>query len=290
MDKGVVLMIIGVDIGGSNIRAAQVTSNGKIKKMVTLLTEPEKSKKHTINNILSAIELVFNKSVTGIGIGIAGHIDKGIIYESPNIPKFKKVNLAKIVRDKFKRRVEIDNDANCFAMAEAKFGQGKGKRIVVGNIHGTGFGCGIIVDGKVLGGRDNNAGEFGMIYVGDGPRGVLEDFCSGRFIKARAKKYKLSKIKPAEVQELAMKGNKKAKTVYEEYAENIAYACSIITCAVNPDIIVLGGGTAKAFNVFGKHIRKYYKSYSFYKETSDTTIVASKLKEPGLLGAAGLVK
>ncbi len=283
-------MIIGVDIGGSNIRAAQVSSTGKIKKMVTILTEPEKSKKHTINNILNAIDAVFVKSVTGIGIGSAGHINNGIIYKSPNIPKFKNVNLKKIVRDKFKVRVEFDNDANCFAMAEAKFGQGKGKRVVVGNIHGTGFGCGIVIDGKPYGGRDNNAGEFGMIYVGDGPRGVLEDFCSGRFIKTQAKKYKLKKVKSAEVQELAMKGNKKAKKVYEEYAENIAYACSIITATFNPDIIVLGGGTAKAYNVFGKYIKKYFKDYIVYKETLNTRIVASKLKEPGVLGAAGLVK
>ena len=283
-------MIIGVDIGGSNIRAAQVTSNGKIKKMVTLPTEPEKSRQHTINNILSAIEQVFNSKVTGIGMGSAGNIKDGIIYNPPNIPKFKKVNLKKIVRDKFKVRVEFDNDANCFAMAEAHFGQGKGKRVVVGNIHGTGFGCGIVIDGKPYGGRDNNAGEFGMIYVGDGPRGILEDFCSGSFIKRQAKKYKLSKTKPQEVEKLALKGNKKAQKAYEEYAENIAYACSIITCAFNPDIIVLGGGTAQAYKVFGKHIRKYFKSYIVYKETADTTIVASKLKEPGILGAAGLVK
>jgi len=283
-------MIIGVDIGGSNIRAALVTSKGKIKKISRLPTEAEKSKKHTINNILSAIGQVFNKSVSGIGISIAGHVKEGVIHKSPNIPSFKKVNLKKIIRDKFKKRVEIDNDANCFAMAEAHFGQGKNKKIVVGNIHGTGFGCGVVIDGKVLSGKHNNAGEFGMIYVGDGPRGILEDFCSGSFIKRHAKKYKLKKIKPKEVEKLALAGNKKAKKVYEEYAENIAYACSMIACALDPDIIVLGGGTAKAFPVFGKYIRKYFKSYIVYKETSDTAIVASRLKEPGVLGAAGLVK
>lgn len=280
---------IGIDIGGTKISAGLV-SNGRVIKRINVPTEAKKGKTKVINNILFAINEIFNKTkkIKGMGIGVPGQFDrKGSIIQLPNIPKLKNVNLKKTIQNKFRiKKVELSNDANCFALAEAMAGKGKNFKNIVGVILGTGAGTGIIINKKIYPGRDFLAGEFGMITF-KGKK--LEEFCAGRFIEAEARKLKLGKTDPKLLQEMAKK-NKKAKKIYEKAGENIGYLLSIIANAVNPDIIILGGGVSNAFSLFKGSMLKSFKKNLVYKQLRTTKIVKSELKNPGILGAALLVE
>ena len=118
--------IIGVDLGGTNIKTALINLDGKIMKKYEIKTETKKGTNQITKNIIKTIEKVKTKNVIGIGIGSPGPLDykKGIITKPVNLP-FKNTPLRKIIQKKFRLPVFLDNDANCFTLAEAVFGSGK---------------------------------------------------------------------------------------------------------------------------------------------------------------------
>ena len=150
--------IIGVDLGGTNIKTGLVSSYGKIIKKYEAKTQANKGTKKVISNIIKTIDEVKSEKVFGIGIGSPGPFDykNGIITKPGNLP-FRNVPLKKIIQTKFKIKTFLDNDANCFALAEAIFGQGKKYENVVGITLGTGIGGGIVINKKIFHGRNNAA-------------------------------------------------------------------------------------------------------------------------------------
>jgi glucokinase len=121
---------IGVDLGGSSIKLGIVTNTGRIIKKISIRTEAEKGPKKVIQNIVSGInELIANSEykIKGIGIGCPGVVTpgKGIVEKPPNLPGWSKVNVGKIIQQKFRKRVYVDNDANAAAIGELTFGSGK---------------------------------------------------------------------------------------------------------------------------------------------------------------------
>src|SRR3990167_10637574 len=149
--------IIGVDLGGTNIKTGLINLEGKVIKKCEIPTQAEKGTKIIINNIISSIKEVSLGNIAGIGIGSPGPLDykKGVILKSINVP-FKNTPLRKIIQDKFKIKTYLDNDANCFALAEAIFGQGKKYENVVGITLGTGIGGGAIINKRIYHGRSNS--------------------------------------------------------------------------------------------------------------------------------------
>ncbi|MEK6869657.1 MAG: ROK family protein, partial [Nanoarchaeota archaeon] len=118
--------IIGIDLGGTNIKAGLVTKKGRIIKDYETATEAKKGAKTVVNNIICAINEVKSGKISGIGIGSPGPMDykRGIITNPVNLP-FRNLPLRKILQNKLKLPVFLDNDANCFALGEAIFGAGK---------------------------------------------------------------------------------------------------------------------------------------------------------------------
>ena len=211
--------IIGVDLGGTNIEAGLITSKGKIIKKYETKTEAKKGAKTVINNIISAIKHVQQGKISGIGIGSPGPLNykTGTITNPVNLP-FKNTPLRKIIQNKFKTNTFLDNDANCFALAEAVFGQGKKYENVIGITLGTGLGGGIVINKKIYHGR-NNAAELGHITIKyDGPKsrcknnGCIETHVAARGITRIYDK----KSNPYSIQRLAFKGNKKAIETYNK--------------------------------------------------------------------------
>jgi len=126
--------LIGVDVGATKIGAALIKNN-KIERRIKILTESQAGRKKVLKNIEIAIKEVWRKDVRAIGIAFAGEINqqKGIVVSSPNFPKtFKNVRVAKMIAKKFKKKVYLENDANCFTLAESMLGAGKGYKYVVG--------------------------------------------------------------------------------------------------------------------------------------------------------------
>lgn len=299
---------IGIDLGGTSVRAGLVDTFGKVHRVAISSSHAHEGRERVLMAITDVISKVFDKRVSGIGVGVPGHVVRGKIVKLPNLPDLDGVNLQARLERKFKKRVIINNDAKCFMLAEARFGQGRGKRCVAGVILGTGCGCGIVLDGKIYSGKDNLAGEFGMIHY---RASMLEDYVAGRFIKNRAEELKLQDTAPEAVardaagkhlpthaeevrlasHDLAQLGDtqKRAKKIFDELGYHLGYLLSVIICAYNPDLIVIGGGVSKAHAHFWRSMKQSLDMNLEYEATARTKIVVSTLDEAGVVGAALLV-
>jgi len=280
--------VIGIDLGGTNIKTALVNTKGRIIKKYETKTEAKKGTKTVINNIISSIKHVKQGKISGIGIGSPGPLNykTGVITNPVNLP-FRNTPLKNIMEKKLKLPIFLDNDANCFALATAIFGQGEKYESVVGITLGTGLGGGIIINKKIFHGR-HNAAELGHMTINyDGPKsrcknhGCIETHVSARGITRIHDK----KSDPSTIQKLAFKGDKKAIKTYNEMGYYLGLGLTNIIYALDPDIIVIGGKISNAWKFFSKNMNKVIKERYF---TKPCKIVKSNLKEAGILGAAAL--
>ncbi|MBW2989799.1 ROK family protein [Candidatus Woesearchaeota archaeon] len=276
--------IIALDIGGTNISAGLVSRNRLIRK-IEIKTEPKKGKKALMEKIFSSISSLVPDKADKICIGSPGPLDHktGLIGKTPNIP-LRGVNLKQTIKRRFKKEVYIDNDANCFALAEAVLGKGKKHRIVIGLTIGTGLGSGIIIDKKIYHGRCF-ASEIGHSTINfKGPRsrcgndGCLESYVSRRAILSRAKGIKAS---VRELDKLAAKRNKKALAVWRETGYYLGIGLANIINILNPDIIIIGGKIAKAWPHFSKTVKETVRKRALFS----CRIEQSMLDDAGILGA-----
>lgn len=289
--------VIGVDLGGTKIDAALV-KGGKIIARKRVRTFGEKGKEKVIEQLFSVIDALREKSsFSAIGIGSPGPLDceKGMLLNPPNLP-FRNFPLVKTVKKRYKVPVRLDNDANCFALGEALYGKGRGHRFVVGIILGTGVGGGFIVDGKIFHGR-GNAAEFGHVCIDSRPRctcgnlGCLEEYASSRAVVRFADEMGLKGMKNSyEVYKLAVdkgtgKKGKLARRVFEEMGEMLGIGMINVIHAVDPDIIVFGGGLSKASRLFMPVMRQTVKDRCIVKSPK----FAASTGNMELLGAASLV-
>jgi len=282
---------IGLDIGGTNIKAGLVI-NGKIIKKFETKTQCNKGKKQILNNIIKTLEAVFDKKAKAIGIGCPGPLDskKGTIGNTPNIP-LKNVNIKKFIKDRFKLPVYLDNDANCFALGQALYGPGKNKNTVIGITLGTGVGGGIVINKKMFQGK-GNAGELGHITINfDGPKsrcnnhGCIETYVSSRGILKTAKNNNIKVKETKELFNLASKGNKKAIKSFNQTGFYLGIGLANIINAFDPNIIIIGGKIADSWPFFNKSMKDTIRKRALSKGTK---IVKRTLKDSGIIGAAAL--
>lgn len=287
--------VIGIDLGGSKIDAALV-KDGKIIARKKVKTLADKGEKGVVEQLFSAID-VLGSRFSAIGIGSPGPLDlkKGLLVNPPNLP-FRNFPLVRMVKKRYGVPVKLDNDANCFALGEALYGKGRGYRFVVGIILGTGVGGGFVVDGKIFHGR-GNAAEFGHICIDSRPRctcgnlGCLEEYASSRAVVRFANEMGLRGVKDSvEVYELAIdrkagKKGKLARRVFEELGEMLGIGMTNVIHAVDPEIIVFGGGVSKASRLFMPVMRQTIKDRCIVKPPR----FAASTGNMELLGAASLV-
>jgi len=290
-------LIIGVDAGGTKIRAGAVTKRGKILTSTKILTETARGRSIVLKNIVNSVRQVWSKDVRAIGVGIAGIVDhkKGIYRQGPNFPTaFKNVPLATLLRKTFKVPVTVDNDVHCFTLAEAKFGSAKRFSSVVGLTLGTGIGGGIVIDGRLYRGRNNAAGEIGHMTIGFGSdavcgcgrKGHFEAFGSGSAMARLYKQRTGTTADPLAIEKAALEGSAKAKETARLMSEAIADGLANIVHVLNPDIIVVGGGLAAADLIWKPAIAKV-GSRIVYPALRDTPIVRASLgADTNILGAA----
>lgn len=261
---------LGIDIGGTKCAVIAGTGDMKILKKTAFPTETVKGPGHAINLLLnSASEIVSTlgpENLKAIGISCGGPLDSinGIIQSPPNLPGWDEIPIVKIFADRFKVPVYLQNDANACALAEWKFGAGKGTQNMIFLTFGTGMGGGIIINGRLYSGTNDLAGEVGHIRLADdGPRaygkkGSFEGFCSGTGIALLAKqivsekfalKQKVSfcdnpdnidKITARDVAEAAFEGDKTAIKILEISGEYLGKGLSLLIDMLNPQMIVIG--------------------------------------------------
>ncbi|MDR9366149.1 MAG: ROK family protein [Balneolaceae bacterium] len=270
---------IGIDFGATNIRAGLV-KDGKIQSLKKRRLPEDKS----VDSILSAmVEMIdsVDDGIKKVGIGVPSVVDseKGIVYDVTNIPGWDEVPLKQQLEKETGKQVFINNDANCFALGEYYFGEGRGKRNLIGLVIGTGFAGGVIIDGKIYEGRNCGAGEFGMIPY---KNSILEHYCSGQFFSRQ-----LGLI-GEEVYNQALAGDRKAIKTFEVLGIHIAEAIKIVLYTFDPDSIVLGGGISKTFDIFKDAFYKGLETYGFPSSLKNIEITISKTEHVAVLGAAAL--
>ncbi|MBW2996164.1 ROK family protein [Candidatus Woesearchaeota archaeon] len=261
-------MIIGVDIGGTEIKAGQVAGKRILKKAVV---GTGGSRKEIIKNLIECISAVFDKKAKGIGIGMPGPADyeKGVIGKTPNLP-LKGVNIKKIISKRFKKKILMNNDANCFVLGESKRLR---KKNVVGLTLGTGVGGGVVIDGKLYVGN-GNAGELGHCTIkydgkkGDFNQGSLESYVSGKAIIRDYGKY------PREL---------KSAKAWNEIGGKLGIGIANLINAFDPDAVVIGGGISKAFSKFKAGMNK-----EISKRAVKKVPVVKGSSDSGIVGAASL--
>ena len=282
MAKSKSVKLIGVDLGGTKVNVGLVEGNKILGNEFVKLPKDSKSEWDVINLIIDLIRMQLGEhKVEGIGIGVPSIVDreKGIIHEVQNIPSWNQVPLADILIKEFEIPVFIDNDANCFAYGEFKFGLGKGYKHLVGLTLGTGMGSGIITDGHLMGDANCGSGEFGMIPYKDG---IIEDYCSGKFFK------NFYNSNGEELMILAKKGDNMALEAFKKFGEHLGNAVKIILYAVDPQVIIIGGSVVNSVEFFEMSLTDSISDFAYKKVLEKFEILYSKTSNIAILGAASL--
>lgn len=273
-------MKIGVDLGGTNIRAGLIDAS-PLKLNSTPLLE-KNNLDNTINQLKSIIKSVFDTSVKGIGIGVPGIVDlqTGIVYDVVNIPSWKEVHLREILEKEFNVPVFINNDSNCFALGEKYFGYGRNHKTFVGVTLGTGIGSGIIIDNKLYSGNNCGAGEIGYLPYLDAD---FEYYCGANFFE------KIHNTTGKKTFEAAQQNDKNALALWDVFGGHLGIALRSVVYAFDPEAIILGGAISRAYRYFEKQMQSSMRKIHFLKSVDRLKIYVSELEHVAILGAAAQV-
>ena len=272
--------ILGLDLGGTNARAGLVR-NQQLGQVSSIKINPKGSVDEVLAQICGLIDESKPENLDGIGIGVPSVVDieKGIVYDVQNIPSWQEVPIKSIMQERYSTPTFVNNDANCFALGEKYFGKGVGYQSIIGLILGTGFGGGVIVDGKSYAGVNCGAGEFGMIPYLDS---IYEHYCSGQFFTRNFQQT------GEEVFQRAVRDEEEALKVWTEYGRHLGNGIKTILHAYDPEIIILGGSVRKALRFFEQSMWESIESFTYSNSIKRLKIEVSELDHIAILGAAAL--
>ncbi len=274
-------MILGIDLGGTNIRIGQI-ENGQIIHKVNAHSPSDMNLDESLAYLKSIIGTLVTENTTGIGIGVPSVVDieRGIVYDVANIPAWKEVHLHDILQDAFGLPVYINNDSNCFALGEKRFGEGIHFRNMIGLTLGTGVGAGVIINNELYSGSNTGAGEFGCIpYL----KATYEHYCGSEFFSA------FHQTTGKEAAKKAATGDTEGLKIWDEFGVHIGQLIQSLLFAYDPDAIILGGGIAEAYSLFTKGMKRSMLSFPYQKSLQNLQIRLSKNPNIAILGAAALV-
>ncbi|MFQ5862262.1 MAG: ROK family protein [Candidatus Brocadiales bacterium] len=303
-------LILGADVGGTNIRTALVNRRGEVLAAMKQPTLARRGKDALIEQLVLTLRDTVKKAgvtmrdVAGAGIGFAGPLDarKGIVFNPPNLPGWFNVPLRDILRQRLKMPVALDNDANLVALGEYWKGAGRGAKGLVCLTLGTGVGGGIVLGGRVWHGASGTAGEIGHMTVvrngrrcACGNRGCLEAYASSRGLVfrmqellKRTKVGKYGKVTPENIERWALSGDRLAKRAIRDTGIILGVAIASIANMLNPDVVVLGGGVSNIGDCLFDPIREEVKKRAFPQAVEGLKIVKAELGDSA--GALGAVK
>ena len=312
------MIAIGVDIGGTSIKGAAITSEGKVLDVFSMPVVKGEKQEETINKLITIIkdylkEHNYNKdNVLGIGLGVPGTLntEKGTVDYSNNLG-WLDLPISKMIREATGLPVKITNDANAAALAEAKFGAGKKYKNIVMLTLGTGVGGGVIIDGKLFEGYQGKGGELGhTVVVVDGRectcgrKGCLEAYVSATGLIKDTKimmeehkdskmweiSEKLGKVDARVAFEAARAGDPYGIKLVENYIHYLGEGINNYLNIFRPEAIVLSGGVANEREYLNSRLFNYCRERYFgYKNTPASDIVTSELGyDSGKIGAAAL--
>lgn len=310
--------VIGVDLGGTKIHTALAAEGGSILAETRVPTEAAEGPSHVVERILATIDQVkvqggiSSAHVETVAVGSPGPLDivAGVVRFSPNL-RWHDVPLRKLLQERVRAKVLLDNDANLAALGEYVYGAGRGAENMVYITVSTGVGGGLILGGRLYHGTASGAGEIGHTAVwpdgplcGCGARGCLEAVSSGTAIAREARLLlergqgqnilRLAgdcpeKISAVTVAEAASGGDAEAVNLIALAARFLGIGVANVINLLNPDIIVLGGGVMEIGEPMWREIRQEVRRRAFGTLADRTQIVPAGLgQRAGVLGAVAL--
>ena len=293
---------IGLDLGGTNLRAAAIDQAGTMIDRVAGRTNLSEGREAVVADMVRVIRTLRDRlgrtTLAGIGVVVPGFInlDEGIIVNSNNLSTLEGFPIRDRLEESLETPVLLENDANAAALGEKWMGAGQGVDDLVLLTLGTGIGGGIISGGKVLHGFMGMAGELGHITVvpngnpcGCGNRGCLEKHASAQAVSVMARLSGLGDITSEECFHLAATGNEKAQLVFVSMGEALGMGLAMLVNTFNFPLYLLGGGALAAWDQFAPHMLAEITRRSLTFRASRTRIERATLgSEAGLFGAAYL--
>ena len=293
---------IGIDIGGTTIKAGRVDALGAVSEYFSKPTPAD-----NLNLLIAALEdlvsqLRTNASIAGVGIGVPGlrNAPPRAIQTSPHIPCLRDVNLEERLQQKLEMPVISENDANAGAYGEWRCGAGKGLHHLAYITLGTGLGCGLILSHALFRGTSGYAGELGHTVVEPGGRqcacgatGCVETGISAVGVVQTARDMKVSGdiSTAAAIYKSAMQGNVTARAVFQETRRYLGMVCANLMNLLNPQAIVIGGGVMAAGDLLLDAAREESRHRAFAPSALVCPIVQSQLwPNAGMIGAAMLAR
>jgi glucokinase len=315
------ILVVGVDIGGTKVAAGLVDRNGEIKSQIRTPMVANRGAGEGLAAVVSAIDLLLSHDpkmrtlIRGIGICAPGPLDPktGVVINPPNVPCWRDFPLATEVEKVYRVPVKVENDANAAALAEARWGAGRGYRHIFYAGVGTGIGSGIVFDGKIYNGRTGAAAEGGHMSIAyDGPRcgcgkpGCIEILAAGPAIarRARAKlasaqghrsaildlaKGNIDAVTSEMVGQAYAAGDPVAKQVLHETVDLLSLWLSNIIDLLEPDVIILGGGVAAMLSPFFGDIADGIAKYCIISRCREIPLLKAHYgADAGIAGGAAL--
>ncbi|HXR96358.1 MAG TPA: ROK family protein [Terriglobales bacterium] len=313
---------LGVDIGGTKVAAGLVNASGKILLRTQVAMAASGSAAEGLEAVTSAIDRALaaakeagEKPPAAIGLSSPGPLDprRGIVVNPPNLACWRNFPLASEVEKHYRLPTHLDNDANAAALAEARWGAGKGMAAVFYATLGTGVGAGLVLDGKVYHGRTGAAVEGGHLTsnfrglrCGCGKRGCIEALASGPAVAARARRMAARNLAAAQrllrlaggrsrsltaemVGQAWHAGDRFAGQVLNAVALDLAIWLGNIIDLLEPDVIIFGGGMGALMAEWFPQIKKQVSAWSINSRAAEIPLLAARYgADSGIAGGAAL--
>ena len=304
---------IGIDIGGTKCAATLGESEAENIKIAAKerFETPARNPQETIKKLFEATDAILKEKnlsavdIAAFGISCGGPLDskRGIIQNPPNLPAWDNIKICDAFSERYGVPCGLQNDANACALAEWKFGAWRGFDDIAFLTFGTWLGAGLILDGRLYCGANDNAGEVGHIRlgrfgpVGYGKRGSFEGFCSGAGIAKIAKDKvleqlqmgkrptlcpdadKLDSLNAKTVADAADDGDKLALEIYAESGRMLGFGLSVLIDILNPQRIIIGGIFTRSRNLLWRHAVEVLEREALPSALSACEVVPAELGE-----------
>jgi glucokinase len=308
---------LGIDLGGTNIKSGVVDDVGQPLSSVSLETEAERGPEVGVNNLAEAGRRAVKASglswdqIAGVGLGSPGTMDlaRGVLLEPPNLPGWYQLPIRDLLAQKLDKQTVLQNDANAAAYGEFWAGAGRHARSLVLFTLGTGIGCGIVNEGRIIEGRHSHGGECGHIIIqmdnarqcSCGGYGHLEGYAAATALVKRAiealehdpapsllRKIPADDLTSEAIDQAANAGDPLARRLMRETARYLAVGAVCLMHTIDPDLVLFSGGMIAAGAPFLEDIRSDIKAMAFPTLARSVRVEYAELGgDAGFIGAAG---
>ena len=292
-------IVLAVDLGGTNLRMAAVDRDGRILARVRDSSPKGGGPAEllvTFDKLAGECRaaLAAGQQVVGIGAGIPANVVNGPVRNLPNLREIEGMDLKADLEARFGVPVALENDATAAAIGENWLGASKDVRDSIMITLGTGVGGGIIIDNEPLRGIDGTAGKLGHICVEPdghpckcGSKGCIEEYASATAIVRMAREAGLDVSTAFEVYQVYQTGDERARCVFQKMGRYLGITLGGLINALNPEMIIIGGGAAAAWDAFIDHLKTELHYRAFNEPADRVQIVRGTLgDDAGILGSA----